>query len=56
MTAALAATAAGSLVMDLVGGPSRAAAGPRAALLFGVACFAAGALLLTRVPETRRVA
>jgi MFS family permease len=56
VTAALAATAVGGMVMDIIGGPSRAASGPRAALLFGVACFAVGALLLTRVPETRRAA
>ena len=51
---ALFAVAIGGTVMDLVGGPDRAATGPRAALLFGVACYAAGALLLRKVPETRR--
>ena len=53
-SAGMVAIAVGGTVMDLVGGPARAASGPRAALLFGVACYLIGALLLRRVPEPGR--
>lgn len=54
LSAAMLAVAIGGWVMDVAGGPARAASGPRAALLFGVASYAAGAVLLRKVPETRR--
>ena len=42
--------------MDIVGGPSRDPAGPRAAMLLGAAWFVTGALLLRQVSEPRRPA
>lgn len=53
-SAGMLAVAFGGTIMDLVGGPGRTEAGPRAALLFGVACYGLGALLLGRVREPRR--
>jgi MFS family permease len=47
---------AGGLVMDRVNEALGYGAGPRAALLVGVAAFALGALVLTPVDETRREA
>jgi MFS family permease len=43
----------GAIVMDNVNRFVGYGAGPRAALLLGVVCYALGALLLRRVPETR---
>lgn len=48
------AVAIGANLMDLVGGAARDGSGPRAALLFGVACFVLGAFLLRPVDERRR--
>jgi MFS family permease len=44
----------GGTLMDIVGGREEAGSGPRAAFVVGVALFAIGALLLTRVEERRR--
>ena len=46
--------AAGGAVMDLVGGPTRDPAGPRASLVLGALAFVAGAALLRRVREPSR--
>jgi MFS family permease len=55
-SAALLAIAIGGIVMDLTGGPERTAIGPRAALVFGAACYAVGAVLLKGVREPPTVA
>ena len=52
-SAGMFAIAIGGTVMDIVGGVDRGASGPRAALTFGVACYAVGALLLLRVREPK---
>jgi MFS family permease len=48
------AVAIGGTLMDLVGGPTQAGSGPRAALLLAVVLFGVGALLLRPVNERRR--
>ncbi|HEY0442655.1 MAG TPA: MFS transporter [Candidatus Limnocylindrales bacterium] len=48
------AVAIGGTLMDIVGGPAEAAAGPRAALVMAVVLFGVGALLLRPVDERRR--
>ncbi len=48
------AVAFGGGLMDIVGGPSEAGSGPRAALVLAVVLFGIGALLLRPVDERRR--
>ena len=48
------AIAIGGTLMDVVGGPDQDGSGPRAALVFAVALYAVGALLLRPVVERRR--
>ena len=48
------AIAVGGGLMDLVGGPSEAGSGPRAAVAFAVVLYGIGALLLKPVVERRR--
>ena len=48
------AVAIGGTLMDLVGGPSQAGSGPRAALVLAVLLFFVGAGLLRSVDERRR--
>jgi MFS family permease len=48
------AVAIGGSLMDFVGGKAELASGPRAALVFAVALFAVGAVLLHPVDERRR--
>jgi MFS family permease len=48
------AVAIGGTLMDVVGGPTQAGSGPRAALVLAVVLFGVGALLLRPVNERRR--
>ena len=53
-TAGIFALAAGGVVMDIVGGPDRTGAGPRAALGVAIVAYVVAAVLLAPVREPAR--